>query len=77
MKVVQDWFEVGLNQENQSILQDWLLSWNIFINELYQHFGLLDLVGEVANMLNNLYMNPSNKIFTYNMDFMCYTSKLG
>jgi len=22
--VVQDWFEVGLNQEDQSILQDWL-----------------------------------------------------
>jgi len=22
--VAQDWFEVGLNQEDQSILQDWL-----------------------------------------------------
>jgi len=22
--VAQDWFEVGLNQENQGIIQDWL-----------------------------------------------------
>jgi len=26
--VAQDWFEVGLNQEDQSILQDWLSDWN-------------------------------------------------
>jgi len=23
-RVVQDWFEMGLNQEDQDILQDWL-----------------------------------------------------
>ena len=23
-RVAQDWFEVGLNQEDQGILQDWL-----------------------------------------------------
>jgi len=23
-KVAQDWFEIGLNQEDQSILQNWL-----------------------------------------------------
>ena len=28
-------------------------------------------------MLDNLYMKPDNKIFTYNMDFMCYASQLG
>jgi len=30
----QDWFEVGLNQEDQSILQDWLSDWNLFVDEL-------------------------------------------
>lgn len=32
--VIQDWFEVGLNQKDQSILQNWLSDWNLFINEL-------------------------------------------
>ena len=75
--VAQDWFEVGLNQEDQGILQDWLSNWNLFVDELCRHFGLSDPVGEVANMLDNLCMKPGDKIFTYNVDFMCYTSQLG
>ena len=65
---------MGLNQENQSILQDWLSNWNLFVDKLHWHFGLLDPVGEAANMLDNLHMKPSNKISTYNVDFMCYAS---
>ena len=65
---------MGLNQEDQSILQDWLSDWNLFVNELYQYFSLFDPVGKVDNMLDNLYMKPSNKISTYNIDFMYYTS---
>jgi len=64
---------VGLNQEDQGILQDWFFDWNLFVDKLYQHFGLLDPVGKVANMLDNLCMKPSNKISTYNVNFMCYT----
>ena len=44
---------------------------------LRQHFGLLDPIGEAANMLDNLYMKPGDKISTYNVDFICYTSQLG
>ena len=72
--VAQDWFEVGLNQENQSILQDWLSNWNLFVDELCRHFDLLDPINEAANMLDNLCMKPGNKISTYNVDFMCYAS---
>jgi len=36
-----------------------------------------DPVGEAANMLDNLYMKPGNKISTYNVNFICYTSQLG
>ena len=72
--VAQDWFKVGLNQEDQSILQDWLSDWNLFVDELHRHFGLSDPIGEAANMLDNLCMKPSNKISTYNMDFMHYAS---
>jgi len=32
--VAQDWFEIGLNQEDQSILQNWLSDWNLFVDEL-------------------------------------------
>ena len=74
--VAQDWFEIGLNQEDQSILQDWLSDWNLFVDELYQHFDLLDPVSEVVNILDNLCIKPGNKISTYNMDFMHYTSQL-
>jgi len=71
--VAQNWFEVGLNQEDQSIFQDWLSDWNQFVGELCRHFGLSNPVGEVANMLDNLRMKPGNKISTYNVDFICYT----
>jgi len=47
------------------------------MDELHQHFGLLDPIGEAANMLDNLYIKPSNKISTYNVDFICYASQLG
>ena len=73
-RVAQDWFEVSLNQEDQGILQDWLSDWNLFVDELCQYFGLLDPVGEVANMLDNLCMKSGNKISTYNVDFMRYAS---
>ena len=75
--VAQDWFEVGLNQEDQSILQDWLSNWNLFVDKLCWHFDLSDPVGEVANMLDNLRMKPGDKISTYNVNFMHYVSKLG
>ena len=75
--VAQDWFEVGLNQEDQGILQGWLSDWNLFMDELRRHFGLSDPVGEAANMLDNLRMKPGDKISTYNVDFMRYASQLG
>jgi len=37
----------------------------------------LDPIDKVAKMLDNLHMKPSNKISTYNVDFMRYTSQLG
>ena len=72
--VAQNWFKVGLNQEDQGILQDWLSDWNLFVDELCRYFGLSDPVGEAANMLDNLHMKPSNKISTYNIDFIHYAS---
>jgi len=68
---------MSLNQEDQDIFQDWLSDWNLFVNELHQHFSLSDPVGKAANMLDNLCMKPSNKISTYNVDFMHYASQLG
>jgi len=75
--VAQDWFEMDLNQEDQSIFQDWLSNWNQFVDKLHRHFGLSDSVGKVANMLDNLRMKPSHNISTYNVEFMHYASQLG
>ena len=47
------------------------------MDKLHWYFGLSDSIGKVANILDNLYMKPSDKIFTYNVDFMCYASQLG
>jgi len=47
------------------------------VSGCYNNFGLSDPVDEVANMLDNLYMKPSDKISTYNVDSMCYASQLG
>ena len=47
------------------------------MNELRQYFDLLDSIGKAANMLDNLHMKPSNKIFIYNIDFMHYAFQLG
>jgi len=46
------------------------------VDKLRQYFGLLDPIGEAANMLDNLHMKPSDKISTYNVDFMRYASQL-
>ena len=55
---------MGLKQEDQGILQGWLSDWNLFVDELHRHFGLLDPIGEAANMLNNLCMKLGDKIST-------------
>jgi len=76
-RVAQNWFEMGLNQKDQDILQDWLSNWNLFVAKLCQYFGLLNFISEVANMLDNLHMKLSDKISTYNMNFIYYAFQLG
>ena len=76
-RVAQNWFEVNINQKDQGILQDRLSDWNLFVDELYWHFGLLNSIDKVANMLNNLHIKPSDKISIYNVDFMHYAFQLG
>ena len=76
-RVAQDWFKISLNQKDQDILQNWLFDWNLFVDKLCWCFNLSDLISKAANILDNLHTKPSNKISTYNMDFMYYTSQLG
>ena len=44
------------------------------MDKLHRHFGLLDPIGKVANILDNLCMKSGDKISTYNIDFIHYTS---
>jgi len=74
--VVQDWFKVTLQQEDLGYAQPWLFTWHLFVEELRVHFGLSDLVGDAANLIDNLRMKPEDKISTYNVEFMQYTVQL-
>ena len=74
--VVQDWFEVVLQQKDLSYTQLWLSTQQLFVNELQVHFRLLDLVEDTANLIDNLCMKPGDKITTYNVEFMQYAVQL-
>jgi len=74
--VAQDWFKVTLQQEDLGYAQLWLSTWHFFVEELQVHFGLLDLVGDATNLIDNLHIKPGDKIATYNMEFMRYTAQL-
>ena len=74
--VAQDWFKVTLQQKDLSYAQPWLSTWQLFVDKLQVHFGLLDLVGDATNLINNLCMKPGGKIVTYNVKFMWYAAQL-
>jgi len=74
--VAQDWFKVILQQEDLSYAQPWLSTWYLFVNKLWVHFGLSDLVGNAANLIDNLCMKPGDKIATYNVEFIQYIAQL-
>ena len=74
--VAQDWFEVAPQQEDLGYAQLWLFTWHLFVEELWVHFRLSDPIGDAANLIDNLYMKPGNKIATYNMEFMWYAAQL-
>jgi len=74
--VVQDWFEVILQQEDLGYAQPWLSTWHLFVDELQVHFGLSDPVGDAASLIDNLCMKPGDKITTYNVEFMWYAAQL-
>jgi len=74
--VAQDWFEVALQQEDLSYTQPWLSTWHLFVDKLRVHFGLLDPIGDAANLIDNLCMKPGDKITTYNVEFMRYAAQL-
>jgi len=74
--VVQDWFKVALQQEDLSYIQPWISTWQLFVDKLWVHFGLLDPVEDATNLIDNLHMKPGDKIATYNVEFMWYAVQL-
>jgi len=75
-RVVQDWLQVALEQEDQGIHYAWLYSWSSFVKEIYMYFGTLDIVAEAAHFLDHLCMNPDNQIAIYNIAFLQYSAEL-
>ncbi|KAF5343472.1 hypothetical protein D9756_003196 [Leucocoprinus leucothites] len=74
--VALDWFEVGLTQEEQGVFHDWFDNWSAFVHELRMHFGIANLKGEAAEMLDTLHMKLGDKIATYNVEFLKHASQL-
>jgi len=72
--IAQDWFKVILQQEDLSYTQSWLSTWQLFMDKLQVNFRLSDLVGNAANLINNLHMKLGDKISTYNIEFMWYAA---
>jgi len=74
--VVQDWFEVTLQQEDLGYAQTWLFTWHLFVEKLRVYFRLSDPVGDATSLIDNLRMKPGDKITTYNVEFMWYAAQL-
>jgi len=75
-RVVQDWLQVALEQEDQGIHHAWLYSWPSFVKEMYACFGIPDIVAEVAHSLDHLHMDSDDRIATYNVAFLWYSTEL-
>jgi len=75
-RVVQDWLQVALEQEDQGIHHAWLYFWPSFVKEMHTCFGIPDIVVEAAHSLDHLHMNPDDWIATYNIAFLQYSTQL-
>jgi len=58
--VVQDWLQVALEQEDQSVHHVWLYSWSSFVKEMHIYFGIPDIAVEAAYSLDHLHMDSDN-----------------
>jgi len=74
--MVQDWLQVALEQEDQGVHHAWLYSWPSFVKEMHTCFGIPDVVVEAAHSLDHLCMNPDDRIATYNIAFLQYSTQL-
>jgi len=74
--VVQDWFQVALEQEDQDVHHAWLYSWSSFVKEMHTYFGIPDVAAKSAHSLDHLCMNPDDRIATYNVAFLWYSAHL-
>ena len=75
-RVVQDWLQVVLEQEDQGVHHAWLYSWPSFVKKIHTCFGIPDIVAEVAHSLDHLRMDSDNQIATYNVAFLQYSAEL-
>jgi len=73
----QRWFHVGIEmEEDWGVVEDWSADWPKFVIELRARFGVTDRAGEAATNLENLHMDRGDKITTYNVEFLKYSSQL-
>jgi len=69
-RVVQNWLQIALEQEDQGVHHAWLYSWSSFVKEMHTCFGIPDVVAEAAHSLDHLHIDSNNWIITYNVAFL-------
>jgi len=75
-RMVQDWLQVALEQEDRGVHHTWLYSWPSFVKEMHTCFGIPDIVAEAAHSLDHLHINPDDQIAIYNVAFLQYSAQL-
>jgi len=75
-RMVQDWLQVALEQEDRGVHHVWLYFWSSFVKEIHTYFGILDITAEAAHSLDHLHMNPNDWIAIYNVAFLWYSTQL-
>ena len=75
-RVVQNWLQVALEQEDQGIHHTWLYFWSSFVKEMHTYFGISDIVVKAAQSLDHLHMNSDDQIAIYNITFLQYSTEL-
>jgi len=75
-RMVQDWLQVALEQEDQGVHHVWLYFWSSFVKEMHTYFGIPDITVEAAHSLDHLCMNSDDWIVIYNVAFLWYSAQL-
>src|SRR3984893_407542 len=69
-----EWFEPAILGE--SVEEDWLEDWDLFLRELKTNFGPFDPTGDAEVEIDHLRMKDSHRVTKYNVEFNHLSARL-